>query len=183
MEAATLEYSKAFTAKRLNAHYIRMDIPFNFSALNNAAVAKCAGDFVLFLNNDTQAINPDWLREMVRELQRPNVGIVGAKLLYADETVQHAGVIYGLGDVAGHSFRHLEDEDGGHMQRANLIQEYLAVTGACLMTKKDLFLRLNGFDEENLGVAYNDIDYCLKVHQLGYKVCLLYTSPSPRDRG
>ena len=172
-QGETIRYGKKLSANRLNIHLLRLEMDFNFSALNNAAVATSKSEFLLFLNNDTRVINRDWLTAMVRELQRPEVGAVGAKLLYEDGTVQHAGVIYGLGHVAGHSFRTLDDEDGGHMQRANLTQEYLAVTGACLMTKRALFNRLGGFDAQNLGIAYNDIDYCLAVHQLGYKV--IYT--------
>ena len=172
-EEETLRYSQELVANRLNVHLLRLEMDFNFSALNNAAVAQSKSEFVLFLNNDTQVINREWLGAMVKELQRAEVGVVGAKLLYADGTVQHAGVLYGVGHVAGHSFRTLDDEDGGHMQRANLTQEYMAVTGACLMTKRTLFDRLEGFDEVNLKVAYNDVDYCLSVHQLGYKV--IYT--------
>ena len=172
-DEATLRYSQDLVATRLNVHLLRLEMDFNFSALNNAAVAQSKSEFVLFLNNDTQVINRDWLTAMVRELQRAEVGVVGAKLLYEDGTVQHAGVIYGLGHVAGHSFRTLEDTDSGHMNRANLTQEYLAVTGACLMTKRALFNRIGGFDAEHLKIAYNDVDYCLSVHQLGYKV--IYT--------
>jgi len=127
------------------------------------------GKYLLFLNNDTKVINKGWLTEMLVELQNPKVGVVGAKLLYNDHTVQHAGVMYGIGHVAGHAFQHLPDDSNGNMRRANLIQEYSAVTGACLLTKKSHFEAVNGFDAQNLAIAYNDVDLCLKINKLGYK--------------
>lgn len=169
----TLDYIKQIADKDDRIKHIPVDMEFNFSAINNYAVSKCKGEYVLFLNNDTEVITTSWLSEMVMELHGPKVGVVGAKLLYADNAVQHAGVLYGVGHVAGHAFRQLPDHENGHMNRANLVQEYMAVTGACLMTKKDLFLSFAGFDEENLKVAYNDVDLCLKIGKVGYKV--IYT--------
>ncbi len=152
---------------------LNIDIPFNFSQINNQAVESCRGEYILFLNNDTQVINEEWLDNMVAELENEDVGVVGAKLLYADNTVQHAGVILGVGHIAGHPFRNLGDADEGHMSRANSTQEYLAVTGACLLTKRSMFDAVKGFDQDNLKIAYNDVDYCLKVHDAGYKI--IYT--------
>jgi GT2 family glycosyltransferase len=150
--------------------HLIVDMDFNFSAINNYAVSKCSGDYLLFLNNDTEVINDIWLTEMVQELQNPRVGVVGAKLLYEDDTVQHAGVIYGIGHVAGHIFRNFDQKAVDQTPRINLTQEYLAVTGACLLTKRTIYDQIGGFDAINLAIAYNDVDFCLKVNQLGYKV-------------
>lgn len=166
----TDKYIKKIVSQHDCIRHIRVDMPFNFSAINNYAVTKSSGERLLFLNNDTVVINSQWLSEMVMEMQRPSVGIVGAKLLYEDDTVQHAGVIYGIGHVAGHAFRYLPDTDHGHMNRASLVQEYKAVTGACLLTKRCLFDKVGGFDHENLAIAYNDVDFCLSANELGYKV-------------
>lgn len=169
-EEETKEYIERSMNSDKRIKYVSVDMEFNFSAINNYAATKCNGEYLLFLNNDTKVISSDWLSEMVTEIQGPKVGIVGAKLLYADNTVQHAGVLYGVGHVAGHAFRHLPDDNNGHMDRANLVQEYLAVTGACLLIKKLLFYSVNGFDEVNLAIAYNDVDLCLRVNELGYKI-------------
>lgn len=145
------------------------DEPFNFSAINNFAVKHCSGDYVLLLNNDTEVITKDWLTAMVREIQRPEVGIVGAKLLYPNKTIQHAGVVLGMG-IAGHAFKYLPDANEGYRSQAKVLRNYSAVTGACLMTKRDLYLAVGGLEEDNLKIAYNDVDFCLKVRSNGFLV-------------
>lgn len=140
--------------------------PFNFSAINNFAVKHAKGEFVLLLNNDTQVISSDWLGEMLKCFNGENVGVVGAKLLYSNGTIQHCGVMLEEKRMAIHAFRTWKEED----VKVGDVKEWNAVTGACLMTKKELFLELGGLDEDNLPIAYNDIDYCLKVRELGFKV-------------
>jgi len=169
-EPETVKYIQNLIKEHKRITHVKIDMDFNFSAINNYAVSKCNGEYILFLNNDTEVISRSWLTEMVMEAQGPKVGVVGAKLLYENDTVQHAGVLYGLGHVAGHAFRHLSDSDSGHMDRASLTQEYLTVTGACLLTKRTLFDGVKGFDEVNLAIAYNDVDFCLKIYELGFKI-------------
>lgn len=144
---------------------------FNFSRLINKGVSESLGEYICFLNNDTEIITPNWLEEMLYYAIDPNVGIVGAKLLYPDGRIQHAGVIVGLHGLADHAFKGCrEDED--YMYRINTPQEYLAVTAACMMTKKRVFKEVGGFDEK-LKVNFQDLDYCLKVFEKGYKI--IYT--------
>lgn len=145
---------------------IRYEGLFNYSAINNFGARKASGDYLLLLNNDTEVINSDWLTEMMGYAQCDDVGIVGAKLLYPDNTIQHAGVVVGYGGTAGHAFKGLARDDYGYMARLLCAQDYLAVTGACLLTKKDVFEKVGGLSEE-LAVAFNDIDYCLKVYKEG----------------
>lgn len=146
---------------------------FNYSAINNWAVSKCDSDYILFLNNDTEVINKGWLTNMVKEIQRPEVGAVGALLLYPDNTVQHAGVIVGVGHVAGHAHRNYKSDSMGYLNRLVCVQEYTGVTAACLLTKKQLFNKLSGFDAENLAISNNDVDYCLRIKAQNFKI--IYT--------
>lgn len=140
--------------------------PFNFSAINNFAANQAEGEYVLFLNNDTEVISQNWLEEMLKPFDDPKVGAVGAKLLYGDGTIQHAGVVVGK-NVAVHQFLGIEEKDLGENDVVRVVD---AVTGACLMTRKDLFLELGGFDGENLPIAYNDVDYCLRLKEKGWKI-------------
>jgi len=142
--------------------------PFNYSKINNQAVKHAKGDLLLFLNNDVYPIHDCWLEEMVSHALRREVGCVGAKLLYEDNTIQHAGVILGIWGIAGHCFRRYPKTQPGYMTRLQLVQNYSAVTAACLLVKKDIFVSVSGFDEENLKVAFNDVDLCLKIKELGY---------------
>ncbi len=148
---------------------VRYNVPFNFSRINNYAVSKSTGHYVLFLNNDTEAKSAGWIAAMVEQAQRPSIGAVGALLLYPDDTVQHAGVVIGLGGVAGHSHKHFPLAANGHANMLKAINNYSAVTGACLMTRREVFERVGGFDEE-LTVAFNDIDLCLKIVAAGYRI-------------
>lgn len=147
---------------------VRSDAPFNFSALVNLGVARAAGEYVLLLNNDTQVITPEWMEEMVSFARLPEVGAVGAKLYYPDDTVQHGGVILGLGGIAGHAFTNCSREDPGANGRLIVAHEYCAVTGACLMVRRKVFDQVGGFDS-GLAVAFNDIDFCMRLRALGYQ--------------
>ncbi len=142
---------------------------FNYSAINNFGVSFCHGEYIVLLNNDTEVISPDWLGEMAGILSRKEVGIVGAHLFYPDGTVQHAGVVMKLAGCCGHVFYGAEKEDPGSYARAWLIQDYSAVTAACLMCKRSLWDELKGLSTE-FQVAYNDIDFCLRAREAGYLV-------------
>jgi glycosyltransferase involved in cell wall biosynthesis len=143
---------------------------FNYSRLNNRAAREARGEILLFLNNDTEIEEAGWLTEMVSHAARGEVGAVGARLWYPDGTLQHGGVVLGLGGVAGHAFPHIPRGHPGYFNRAVLQQNCSAVTGACLATRKSVFEELGGFDEENLGVTFNDIDFCLRLTRRGYRV-------------
>jgi len=138
---------------------------FNFSRLNNFGVQYASGEYYLFMNNDVEMINPDSIFEMLGYCQREDVGIAGCKLLYEDDSIQHAGVVIGFGGIAGHTFIGLYDFQKSYFHRADSAQDYSAVTAACLMTKKTAFEEVGGFSED-LAVAFNDIDYCLKVRSI-----------------
>ncbi|QDM23028.1 glycosyltransferase family 2 protein [Tardiphaga sp. vice154] len=143
---------------------------FNYSAINNKAIAVSTGEYVLLLNNDISMINSDWLKEMVRYLSNPEVGIVGPKLLYPDGTLQHAGVVLGIGGVAGHRYAREAGDEPGAFGRLALAQDVSAVTGACLLIRRALFQKLGGLDAANLAVAFNDIDLCMQVRAAGYRI-------------
>ncbi|MET3495563.1 glycosyltransferase family 2 protein [Variovorax boronicumulans] len=148
---------------------IRDDRPFNYSALNNAAVKRARGELVGLLNNDIEVISPDWLHEMASLALQSGVGAVGAKLLYPDMTIQHGGVVLGIGGMAGHAHKHLPSTVAGHGGRAQLVQNFSAVTAACLVVRKSLYEQVGGLDEAQLGVAYNDVDFCLRLREAGYR--------------
>jgi GT2 family glycosyltransferase len=143
-------------------------IPFNYSKINNYAVRRAKGDFLLFLNNDTEVITPDWIEAMVEQAQRPSIGAIGALLLYPEDTIQHAGVVLGIGSVADHSHRHIPSTSPGYFGQVITVNNYSAVTGACLMCRRDVFEAVEGFNED-LAVAFNDIDLCLKILNKGYR--------------
>lgn len=145
---------------------------FNFSRINNFGVKHANGEYLLLLNNDIKVITQNWLEEMLSLCQREEVGIVGAKLLYKDNTVQHAGVVVGMGGIAGHVNRTISDKAPGYYGRVKVINNYSAVTAACLMTKKDLYQKVEGLDER-FKVAFNDVDFCMKIRQLNKLV--IYT--------
>jgi GT2 family glycosyltransferase len=146
--------------------------PFNFAAMCNRAAEAASGDVLVLLNNDTEVVAPDWLDEFVGQLGRPEVGVVGALLLFSDGTIQHAGVHPGVGGLMGHGHKHRPGNDSGYHGRLTVAHEVAAVTGACLGVTKALWDRLGGLDEENLAVAYNDIDLCLKARAAGLRVVL-----------
>ncbi|ALS37352.1 glycosyltransferase involved in cell wall biosynthesis [Enterococcus rotai] len=154
--------------QQLNERFqvVVIDIPFNFSKINNIAAKEANGTYLLFLNNDTEVINGDWLKLMVSFGQQERIGCVGAKLLYPNNTIQHAGVILGLGGIAGHGHYGYPHGDLGYFGKLALNVDYLAVTAACLLMKKQDFEAVSGFDED-FTVAFNDVDLCLKVKALG----------------
>lgn len=144
--------------------------PFNFSAINNFGASKAKGEYFLFLNNDTQVINNGWLSALVEHIQRVEIGAVGPKLLFGDETVQHVGVITGVcGEIAGHPFYGLPKKLDGYFGNVNIVRNVRAVTGACLMTRRDVFKQVGGFDERFV-VSYNDVDLCMRITQKGYRI-------------
>lgn len=157
----------ANVAKVSAVKVLPFDQPFNFSTLNNFAAAQARGDVLLFLNNDTEVITQDWLVQMVTQTQRARNGVVGAKLLYPDTRVQHAGVIMGYGGGADHAFKFADQFDRGYLRRLEIPQNYSAVTAACLMVRRDVFEQVGGFDEA-LQVAFNDVDLCLRIREAGY---------------
>lgn len=164
---STLKYLKHIKDKYTILNYNEV---FNYSAINNFAVEKASGEIILFLNNDIEAIEKGWFEAMIEHIERDNVGAVGAKLSYPDFTLQHAGVILGINGVASHGHKHLPSDSPGYFMRANAIQNLSACTAACLMVKKEVFNKVGGFDEKNLKIAFNDIDLCLKIRDLGYLI-------------
>ncbi len=144
-------------------------MPYNYSAINNYAVDRSQDDFVCFLNNDTEIIDGRWLGELMRYAVRPSIGAVGAKLLYADLSIQHAGVVLGIGNAAGHAHRNLPDGDIGYFAQAHVPHYASAVTAACMVVERRKFLDAGGFDERELQIAYNDVDLCLKLQHLGWR--------------
>lgn len=142
---------------------------FNYSAMNNAAAATATGDLLCFLNNDIEMLDGDWLTHMVQQAVRPHVGAVGARLLYPDGSIQHAGVVIGVGGGAAHAHRYLRPEDNGYFSRHNLPQFVSAVTAACLVVRRDHFQAVEGFDEVRFPVAFNDVDLCLKLNAQGWQ--------------
>jgi GT2 family glycosyltransferase len=148
---------------------LRCPGPFNYSALNNRAVRDASGSLVLLLNNDIEVIHPDWLREMVSQAIRPEIGAVGAKLLYPDDTIQHGGITVGMGNITSHPWLGHPRNDGGYFGQLGLVRNVTAVTGACLMVRRQAFLDVGGLDQIALAVAYNDVDLCLKLIESGYR--------------
>lgn len=151
-----------------NISVINYKDSFNFSAMNNYAATQAKGEFLLLLNNDTEVITEDWLDELLRYAVHPEVGCVGAKLLYSDNTIQHAGVVLGINGIAGHAHRGLSNESHGYHNRLKLAQNFSAVTAACLMVRKEIYHQVDGLTE-SLAISMNDVDFCLKVQELGYR--------------
>jgi glycosyltransferase involved in cell wall biosynthesis len=145
---------------------VRDPRPFNWSALNNAAARRAHGELLLFMNDDMEVLARDWLEALIEHAQRPEVGAVGAKLLYPDGAIQHAGVVVGVGAVAGHAFKGSPGDAATYARLAHVVRDVSAVTGACMMVRRETFDALGGFDEE-LPVAYNDIDFCLRLRKAG----------------
>ncbi|MFL6539976.1 MAG: glycosyltransferase family 2 protein, partial [Chthoniobacterales bacterium] len=144
--------------------------PFNFSAINNFAVEKTECPWLLFMNNDVEVIEAHWLNAMAEHIQRREVGAVGARLVYPDNTIQHAGVVLGVGGIAQHAFRGFPAEHPGVNRQLQVTRNYSSVTGACLLSRRDAFEKVGGFDEERLPVTFNDVDLCLKLRRAGYLI-------------
>lgn len=164
--AETWEYYEKIQKEFPNVHVVRWEREFNYSAINNFGVTHAKGEYLLFMNNDIEMIAENFVEEMLGFVQREDVGIAGARLLYEDDTIQHAGVVVGFGGIAGHTFIGLHKAENSYFHRAMCAQDYSAVTAACLMSKKSVFTAVGGFTEE-LAVAFNDIDFCMKVRALG----------------
>jgi glycosyltransferase involved in cell wall biosynthesis len=152
------------------ARVFKYPYPFNYADMNNKAVAAAEGEIIGLLNNDIEVINPEWLTEMVSHAIRPEVGVVGARLWYPNETLQHGGVILGIGGVAGHAHKGFPRGHSGYCGRAALIQNFSAVTGACMVMRKDNFFTVGGLDAENLAISLNDIDLCLKMNHINLRM-------------
>ncbi len=146
------------------------DQVFNFAAINNFAVSHSGADHILFLNSDTEVISPEWLTAMMEHMTRKEVGAVGAKLIYYDGTVQHAGVVMGITQICGHAFRGFPADHPGYFGQLQIVRNCSAVTGACMLVKKAVFQAVGGFDHQNLPVGYNDVDLCLKMLAAGYLI-------------
>lgn len=165
----TLQLFELYCTKYSNFRVLKWDAPFNYSSINNYAVNKAKGSIIALVNNDIEVISRNWLTEMVSHAIRPEIGCVGAKLYYSNNTIQHAGVILGIGGVAGHSHKYFNRSEPGYFSRLHLVQNVSAVTAACLVVEKSIFEAAGGLNEVDLTVAFNDVDFCLKVKTLGYR--------------
>ena len=165
-EEKTFAYYKELTRKNPKARVVYWDSIFNYSLINNFGAQYAKGEYFLLLNNDTEIINPDCLEEMLGYCMRPDVGAVGARLYYEDDTIQHAGVVIGFGGIAGHCFVMQPRGYTGYCHRIICAQDYSAVTAACMMVKRSVFEEVGGLSEE-LQVAFNDIDFCMKIRRTG----------------
>ncbi|MGH8032308.1 MAG: glycosyltransferase family 2 protein [Luteimonas sp.] len=166
-EPDTLEYFEAMQ-RDSRSRVLHFDAPFNYSAVNNFAVSQVDGELIALLNNDVEVITPDWLEEMLQYALRPDVGAVGAMLYYPDDTIQHAGVVVGLGGVAGHMHMHDARGTAGYCGRARHVQSLSAVTAACLLVRREAYLGVGGLDE-TLAIAFNDVDFCLRLMASGLR--------------
>jgi len=171
-EEKTIKYLDKISDQFDFIRYVEYNVPFNYSKINNYGVSLSDADYILLLNNDTEVINHGWLNEMAMHIQRDEVGAIGAKLLYPDGTIQHAGVSLGIGGVAGHAMKGLPGHQH-HYFMDSIVRNISACTAACLLVKKSVFNEVGGLNETDLKVAFNDIDFCLKVGKAGYDV--LYT--------
>lgn len=163
------EYYEKIQRDHDNVRVIEWPSQFNYSAINNFGVRNCDGDYLLLLNNDTEVISPDWIQELLMFAQRDDVGAAGAKLYYADGTIQHAGVGIGLLKLAGHFFRNVDRASLGYMGRLIYAQNVSAVTGACMMVRRSVWEQVGGLDE-SFPVDFNDIDFCLRIRKAGYLI-------------
>lgn len=149
--------------------FYEYNVPFNYSDINNHAVKEYAkGKHILLLNNDIEIITTIWIEELLMHSQRDGVGVVGAKLYYPNDTIQHAGVIIGIGGVAGHSHKNFHKDVPGYFSRLAITQNASAVTAACLMVKKAIFEEVGRLNEKELKIAFNDVDFCLNIQEKGY---------------
>ena len=168
-EKSTFEYYKEIQTQYDCVKVIMWKDEFNYSAINNYGVQHADGDYILLLNNDTEVISPDFIEEMLGYCMRQDVGAVGARLFYVDDTIQHAGVIIGIGGMAGHCFIGRSKNHYGYFNRILCAQDYSAVTAACMMVDRKIFEEVHGLNED-FKVAFNDIDLCMKIREKGYLV-------------
>lgn len=165
----TLNYLNTLNQKILKIQNINNK--FNFSRMVNYGVQHAKGEYIILLNNDTEVISPTWIEDMLVYMYVNGVGVVGSKLIYKDGSVQHAGVVLKMfNGVAGHAFKLIPNWDGGYLSYANVVRNYSAVTAACLMTSKNIYISVGGFDEQDFGISFNDVDFCMKVINSGYRV-------------
>lgn len=169
IQPETLEFFEQIQREDGRVRVIRYDYPFNYSAINNFGAKHTDGEIIGLINNDVEVISPHWLTEMVSHAIRSDIGCVGAKLYYGNNTIQHAGVITSLGGVAGHSHKHFSRDAVGYFHRLILVQNLTAVTAACLLVRREIYNQVGGLNEKDLTVAFNDVDFCLKVYSAGYR--------------
>lgn len=167
-EKATLDYLSAIQSDS-RVRVLDYNKPFNFSAINNFGVEYAKGDIIALVNNDVEVISSDWLGEMASHSCRPEIGCVGAKLHYSDGRIQHGGVVLGIGQVAGHAHKYFDRNAHGYFSRLKVVQNFSAVTAACLVVRRDVYQEVGGLNETDLEVAFNDVDFCLKVREAGYR--------------
>lgn len=165
----TLDYMRDVSSRDERVRVLRWNEPFNYSAINNFGALYARGEILGLVNNDIEPINTHWLCEMVRQVCRPEIGCVGAKLYYPNDTLQHAGVILGIGGVAGHAHKYFDRNSPGYFTRLHLAHNFSAVTAACLLVRRAVFEEVGGLNEENLSIAFNDVELCLKVREAGYR--------------
>ena len=167
-EEGTLRFFDSVVGNpRINV--VRYSRPFNYSAINNFAVECSDGELIALINNDVEVISPEWLSEMVSHALRPEIGAVGAKLYFGNGHIQHAGIVLGIGGVAGHSHKYFPGDSSGYMGMLDVVQNVSAVTGACMVVRRSLYEEVGGLDSDKLKVAYNDVDFCLKLQAAGYR--------------
>ena len=159
---------KVWAAKDPRVRFVDKPIPFNFSAICNFGVEQAQGEYVVLLNNDITIQGNDWIERLLEHAQRAEVGAVGGKLLYPDGNIQHAGIVVGMVGAAGHPHKFFPDNHIGYHGRLHMVYNVSAVTGAMLMVRKDKYQQVGGLNEEHLAVAYNDVDFCLKLQDAGY---------------
>jgi len=167
-EAETLSYFEEIRCDP-RVRIVAYDRPFNFSAINNFAATQAQGEIIGLVNNDIEVIHAEWLEEMVSHALRPDVGAVGAMLYYPDDRIQHAGVIVGYQGVAGHAYQGKPRNTPGQLGRARLVQELSCVTAACLLMRAEVYAAVGGLDE-GLQIAFNDVDFCLRIRRAGYRI-------------
>jgi len=165
----TLEYFDDLIKTHQHIRILQYDQEFNYSAINNFAVSHAKGELIGLINNDVEVISNHWLTEMVQHALREEIGVVGAKLYYDDDRIQHAGVILGIGGVAGHSHKYFKRNAHGYFSRLKIIQNYSAVTSACIVLQRSIYEEVGGMNKEHLKIAFNDVDLCLKVREYGYR--------------
>ena len=167
-EPVTFSRMQAFSEADPRVRFVQHNIPFNFSAVCNFGVEQAKGDYILLLNNDIEILKVDWIERLLEHAQRPEIGAVGGKLLYPDGRIQHAGIVIGMVGAAGHPHKFFPNDHIGYHGRLHMVHNVSAVTGAMLMVSKAKYEEVKGLDEDNLAVAYNDVDFCLKLLDKGY---------------
>ena len=169
VEQLTIDLRRRYVENSSQVKFVEFDVPFNFAEIVNYGVEQSTADHVVLLNNDIQIINFDWLESLLEHSQRSEIGAVGGKLYYPDDTIQHAGIVVGIGDYAGHPHKHEQGGFSGYVNRLNVVQNVSAVTGAMLMCKTKVYREVGGLNAEHFKVACNDVDFCLRLIEQGYR--------------